>query len=169
MMRIISLVVCMLTVTCVTKAQDTIAINNTKLVRVGDSVQLAMRIDMKQNKVGRREIVLIEPIVETKSSAVILPSIGIYGRDPYYYYIRSGNNWLQPGEKDMMLRAKMVEQPIDYVATMLYEAWMDTARVNITISSNHYCEGSTELSGFTVYTAKPQIVQGGSHVETQQQ
>ncbi len=168
-MRFISLVVWMLTVTCVTKAQDTIAINNTKLVRVGDSVQLAMRIDMKQNKVGRREIVLIEPIVETKSSAVILPSIGIYGRDPYYYYIRSGNNWLQPGEKDMMLRAKKVEQPIDYVATMLYEAWMDTARVNITISSNHYCEGATELSGFTVYTAKPQIVQGGSYVETQQQ
>lgn len=163
MMKIISLVMCMLAVTCVTKAQDTIAVNNTKLIRVGDSVQLAMRIDMKQSVIGKKEIVLIEPVIETKSSVAVLPSVGIYGRDPYYYYIRSGHNWLQEGETDMMLRAKAIERPIDYVATVPYEAWMDTARVNITISSNHYCEGSTELSGFTVYTAKPTIVEGHTY------
>lgn len=165
-MKVISLVMCMLAVTCVTKAQDTITINNAKLIRVGDSVQLSMSIDMRQSEIGRNEIVLIEPIIEVPtSSAVILPSVGIYGQKPYYYYLRSGNRWLQR-QGDIMLRAKKVKQPIQYVHTMPYEAWMDTARVNITVSSNHYCDGTTALTDFTVFSAEPHAVQGRLHTET---
>ena len=156
MKRIISIAVTLFAMVCAADAQDTLAIDHAKLIRVGDSVQLTMRIDLRDSKVGKHEIVLIEPIVEAPDEAVILPSVGIYGQMPYYYYIRSGNNWLQqPG--DMMYRAKKIKEPIQYAITMPYEAWMDTAKVNITVSSNQYCEGTTTLSGFTVYSAEPKI------------
>lgn len=141
---------------CAADAQDTLAIDHAKLIRVGDSVQFTMRIDLRDSQVGKHEIVLVEPIIEAAEEAVILPSVGIYGLRPYYYYIRSGNNWLQRSG-DMMYRAKQVKQPIHYAITIPYEAWMDTAKVNITVSSNQYCEGTTTLSGFTVYTAEPHV------------
>lgn len=167
MKKIISIAIWLFAISCVeTEAQDTLAINNAKLIRVGDSVQLSMVIDMKGTQVGKHEIVLIEPIIETPADgAIILTSVGIYGEYPYYYYIRSGNNWLQR-QSDMMLRARRVTEPIRYATTLPYETWMDTARVNITVSSNEYCEGSTELTGYTVYSAEPKVKVRPPVVET---
>lgn len=165
MKRYISIAIALVATFCMAQAQDTLTIADAKLIRVGDSVQFTMHIDLRDSKVGKHEIVLIEPIIEAPEEGVILPSVGIYGRNPYYYYIRSGNNWLQQ-KGDMMYRAKQVKQPIAYATTLPYEAWMDTARVNITVSSNQYCEGSTQLSGFTIYTAEPHITATPPQTET---
>ena len=166
-MKFIKLAILLFAVSCAAQAQDTLAIHRAQLIHVRDSVQLTMQIDLRESQVGKHEIVLIEPIIETPGdAAVILPSVGIYGQYPYYYYIRSGHNWLQ-GPGDMMYRAKKVNKPIEYVATLPYETWMDTARVNITVSSNQYCDGKTTLSGFTIYSAEPHIVKEEPYVEVQ--
>lgn len=159
-MKVIGFVMCMLAATCVVKAQDTIAIRNARLTRVEDSVQLTMSIDLKKSPVGKHEIVLIEPIMHSPNATCApMPSVGIYGKIPYYYYLRSGDNWLQTSE-DVILKASKVGQNFDYVATLPYESWMDTASVSITISSNHYCEGAIALTGYDVYTATPQVRKG---------
>ena len=165
-MKVIRLAVLFFALSCAAEAQDTLAIDNAKLIRVGDSVQLTMRIDMKGNQVGKHEIVLIEPSIEAPvGETVKLPSVGIYGQYPYYYYIRSGHNWLQR-DGDMMLRAKKVQEPVEYATTLPYETWMDTAKVNITVSSNEYCDGQTMLSGYTVFSAVPHIHKIEPVVET---
>lgn len=146
-------------------AQDArIQTNSIRLVHADSLVQLTFDLDFSHLAVEKDEIVLVQPSLVAGGQEKKLTSVGIYGRNPYYFYVRSGNRWLQ-AKDDIMFRAKNMPVHWEYAVTVPYEAWMDSANVEITISGNDYCDGVTAQSAQTVYTATPQVVEGNREVK----
>ena len=81
-------------------AQDKVAIDQISLTRDADSVQLVMRIDLRRQQIEKDEVLLLMPRIVEGNDSVNLPSVGLYGRNPYYYHVRSGYHQLQ-GDKDV--------------------------------------------------------------------
>jgi len=120
-------------------AQDKVAIDQISLTRDADSVQLVMRIDLSRLKTDKDEVLLLMPrLVEGKDS-LDLPSVGIYGRNPYYYHVRSGYHQLQ-GDKDIKIRAKNRPNEVMYSAVLPYQQWMDKASVYVLIQDIRKCD-----------------------------
>lgn len=123
-----------------------------------------MRLDLSYLEVDKREILLVAPRIVSAVDTVALPTVGIYGTYPYYYYIRSGHSWLQ-GPNDIMIRAKADLSPLDYVVNTPYQAWMDSARVEISFSSNEYCDGAVSELSQCVWKAQQQVIPGRPRLE----
>ena len=163
-MRIIGLLIAFFFAAVQLFAQGGIAAESVRLVRQADSVQLSMRLDLSYLEIDKREILLVAPRIVTDIDTLNLPTVGIYGTYPYYYYIRSGHRWLQ-GPRDIMLRAAKRMKPLDYVVNTPYQAWMDSARVELTFTSNEYCEGAVSEISQSVWKAQQQIIPGRPRLE----
>ena len=79
---------------------DSVHINHTS-----DSVQVVMRVHLP-DKVDRNDVELLEVRFVHDKDSVILPSVGVYGKRPYYTTVRSGLYLFQNPETDIFLRWK---------------------------------------------------------------
>lgn len=139
-----------------TIAQDIISHDSIRLVRVGDDVQLIMRIDTDKKQVGSDEVLLLEPKLVTETDSASLPSVGIYGRNTYYYQVRGGAQQLQPAD-GVKLRAKTMQTPVIYAATLPYREWMDHADVKVQVTHDRLCKGTIRQLDNTLLKAKPVV------------
>lgn len=157
--RYIHLVMALLVGALTIHAQHIVEQKSVKLYRISDSVRVTMPINLKELMVDRKEILLIRLTLATAQDTMELPSVGIYGRDPYYYFIRSGNNPIQE-ERDYKIRDKNKPEALEYCHTMAYEPWMDRADVQVTIETNRLCLGATgqDIIRLQGYGAVSQVV-----------
>lgn len=156
------------TATLVVRAQEgRIGTDAIRLIHAGDSAQLVFELDFSHLAVDKDEIVLVQPRIVNGDREVRLRSVGIYGRNPYYFYVRSENRWLQT-EDDIMFRAKNMPARWNYSVVVPYEAWMDRAQVEITVSGNDYCDGVTSQSAQVIYEAQPTVIEGSSIIEVEE-
>ena len=111
-------------------SSEHIQTDDARLAHIGDSVQLSLSMTFNTEIIGRKDIWLLEPRLVNGSDSVSLPSIGIYGRMPYYYLVRSGN-YLFQDEDDVMLRAKDLQRThaIFYTRAHTFRPWMEGAEV----------------------------------------
>ena len=137
-----------------------------RFVRVGDSVQVVYELDFKNiGKIDKDNIVLVQTYISgDDGNQVVLPSVGVYGRNPYYFYYRSAERWLQRPD-DIMFRAGEHPDRWLYVATVPYMQWMQNAAVDIVVSDNDYCDGQTLRRQSTVCTVQPKIIKGETTYE----
>ena len=140
-----------------TIAQDYISPDSVRLVRCGENVQLVMRIDVDQKKVGPNDVVIVEPILGTQGDSVAFPIVGVYGRNTYYYQVRGGAQQLQP-EGSIKLRAKTVDSPLIYAARLPYKSWMDRADVKVRITTDRLCKGTIKQIDNTALHAKSKLI-----------
>lgn len=115
-----------------------------------------MRLDFDRKQVGKDEVLIVEPSLTTPSDSAALPSLGVYGRNAYYYQVRSGAQQLQPAD-GIRLRAKELSEPVTYAASLPYQPWMDRADVRITVRHDRLCKGTLQHLDSTLLRPTPVV------------
>ena len=132
-------------------ASDYIRTENARIVRVGDSIQLSLTFQFIDRHVDRKDIWLLQPRLVNGADSVDLPSVGVYGRMPYYYLVRSGN-YLFQGDDDVMLRGKYARAgvPFFYTRTVRHRAWAEGAEVHMEFIHLTCCGDVLQREGWRI-------------------
>jgi hypothetical protein len=64
-------------------------VRNVSLTRNGSDLEVAFTADLSSLNVRSSQAVLLTPVLANQGDSTTLRSIGIYGRNRYYYYLRS--------------------------------------------------------------------------------
>lgn len=92
--------------------------------RDGKYLTVDMTINLESLEVGANRAVLLTPRLVNGTDSLDLPSIGIYGRNRYFYYKRNGVNSIS-GDEETSFRSSSMLDDVDYHKLVLYEDWMD--------------------------------------------
>lgn len=113
-------------------AQDTkdilpgLSVEKFNMNRNGKYLTVTMDIDLSELDVNSNRAVLLTPRLANGTDSIDLPSVGIYGRRRYYYYIRNGISTIS-GETEKSFKASDKPGQLEYDNHIPYENWMDGA------------------------------------------
>jgi len=105
---------------------DGISVSDTKIEHSGDYLAVEMLMNLKDLKVNSNRAVLLTPRLVNGSDSIDLPSVGIYGRRRYYYYVRNGESMLT-GKDELSYKASDKPETITYNKVLPYQEWMNGA------------------------------------------
>ena len=103
-----------------------IFIENFHMNREGKFLAVEMKLDLNKLDVDANRAVLLTPRLVNGTDSLDLPSVGIYGRRRYYYYVRNGVGSIS-GENETVYRASGKPDNLAYNNLAEYEEWMDGA------------------------------------------
>ncbi len=129
----------------VSKAQDVskeqnvagVSADGVKIERNGRYLTVDMTLDLSGLKVGGRRAVLITPRLVNGEHSMDLPSVGVYGRNRYYHYLRNGD--MLTGEDEISYKASMKPASFPYNKVFAYEEWMNGADLTLYCSEYGCC------------------------------
>lgn len=117
---------------CEAVAQNTkdiipgVSIGNFNMNREGKYLAVEMELDLNELDVDANRAVLLTPRLVNGADSLDLPSVGIYGRRRYYYYVRNGISSIS-GENETVFRVSDKPDSIPYDNLIEYKDWMDGA------------------------------------------
>ena len=103
-----------------------VSIENFNMNREGKYLTVEMNLDLNKLNVDANRAVLLTPRLVNGTDSLDLPSVGIYGRRRYYYYVRNGIGSIS-GENETLYRVSDKPDNVAYNNLAEYEAWMDGA------------------------------------------
>lgn len=107
--------------------------------RNGRYLTVEMDVDLTGLDVDANRAVLLTPRLVNGTDSLDLPSIGIYGRRRYYYYIRNGLNTIS-GESETAFRTSEKPGELEYNKPIAYKKWMDGATLRLHRSDWGCCQ-----------------------------
>lgn len=105
-----------------------ISVDQVHYDRSGDYMVVDMAFNLSNMQVDSRRAVLLTPRFVSPTDTLELPSIGVYGRQRYYYYLRNEVGTLSPDEQSSV---KFSERPdtMSYHAVVPFREWMNGANL----------------------------------------
>lgn len=103
-----------------------VSIENFNMNREGKYLTVEMNLDLNKLNVDANRAVLLTPRLVNGTDSLDLPSVGIYGRRRYYYYVRNGIGSIS-GENETVYRVSDKPDNVAYNNLAEYEGWMDGA------------------------------------------
>ena len=103
-----------------------VSIENFNMNREGKYLTVEMNLDLNKLNVDANRAVLLTPRLVNGTDSLDLPSVGIYGRRRYYYYVRNGIGSIS-GENETVYRVSDKPNNVAYNNLAEYESWMDGA------------------------------------------
>lgn len=116
-----------------------VSVDGFNMERNGKFLTVEMGVDLTALHVDKNQAVLLTPRLANGTDSLDLPSIGIYGRSRYYYYVRNGIGSIS-GEDEMTYRASEKPARIDYHTSVSYQEWMDGATLTFHRSDWGCCQ-----------------------------
>jgi len=104
----------------------------------GRYMAVDMTLDLSRLKVKSNRAVLLTPCLINGNDSIDMPSVGVYGRRRYYYYVRNGKSMLT-GNDEMSYRASEKPGSIFYSQILPYEEWMNGATLKLHRSDYGCC------------------------------
>lgn len=92
----------------------------------GSYLTVEMNMDLKELSVNSNRAVLLTPRLVNGTDSIDLPSVGVYGRRRYFYYVRNGINTIS-GETEKAYRVAEKPERLDYSIPIAYADWMNGA------------------------------------------
>lgn len=108
--------------------------------REGKYLAVDMEMDLDSLDVESNRAVLLTPRLVNGADSIDLPSVGIYGRRRYYYYLRNGMGSIS-GETETIYRASEKPDKVEYGNLAEYRDWMDGATLKFHRSDWGCCHG----------------------------
>lgn len=136
--RILSAAMICATVSLPAAAQSVVGgeaeVQNLKVTRSGDRLDVAMTLDITALNVGGDETLVLVPVLENAGRSVELPAVEIMGRRAYMHFVRGGEVPVTdaPAVAERTPRRaerKAGAQTIGYAASTAYEPWMKGGRI----------------------------------------
>ena len=103
-----------------------VSIESFNMNREGKYLSVDMKLDLNKLDVDANRAVLLTPRLVNGADSLDLPSVGIYGRRRYYYYLRNGMGSIT-GENETVYRASGKPDSLAYGNLVEYKEWMDGA------------------------------------------
>lgn len=103
-----------------------VSIEHFHMNREGKYLAVEMNLDLRKLDVDANRAVLLTPRLVNGTDSLDLPSVGIYGRRRYYYYVRNHQGSIS-GENETVYRASSKPDNLAYDNLAKYEDWMDEA------------------------------------------
>ena len=103
-----------------------VSIENFNMNSEGKYLTVERNLDLNKLNVDANRAVLLTPRLVNGTDSLDLPSVGIYGRRRYYYYVRNGIGSIS-GENETVYRVSDKPDNVAYNNLAEYEAWMDGA------------------------------------------
>lgn len=116
-----------------------VTVNHFEMSREGKYLTVEMGVDLTALDVDVNRAVVLTPRLVNGADSVDLPSIGIYGRRRYYYYVRNGISTIS-GESEKSFRASKKPEQLEYDNLVLYKDWMDGATLKFHRSDWGCCQ-----------------------------
>jgi len=126
-----------------------VAIDSLKLEHNGNLMAVDITMDLSGLDVGSNRAVLLTPRLINGNDSVDLPSVGIYGRRRYYYYVRNGQSMLS-GSEETSYKASQRPDYITYNKTLPYQEWMNGARLSLLRSEYGCCSSLLARQAATI-------------------
>lgn len=117
---------------------DGVKIDKLNMERSGSYVVVDMDVDLSALDVESSRAVLLTPRIVRGADTLALSSVGVYGRNRYYYYVRNGGSMLS-GEGEKSYRASNKPEVVDYHAVVPYESWMNGSKLILDRSDYGCC------------------------------
>lgn len=131
MKKIFSIILALLALSLSAEAQTTkqkivsdIMIDSLAIERSGRFIIVDMNLDLTELDVRSNRAVVLTPRLSNDTCSMDLQSIGIYGRQRYFYYLRNYDNMIT-GSEEQSFRASQRPEQVAYHFVMPYEAWMN--------------------------------------------
>lgn len=109
---------------------DGVSVSGFKMEHNGGYMAVDMTLDLSGLEVDGNRAVLLTPRLVNGADSLDLPSVGIYGRRRYYFYVRNGESMLT-GKDELSYRASHKPGQIDYGKVLPYEEWMNGASLSL--------------------------------------
>lgn len=140
MKQMILIITAWLGTCCMLNAQQTVGVttDSLRIERNGEYIVVDMSMGLSPLDVDVNRAVLLTPRFVCATDTLELPSIGIYGRQRYYYYVRNGESMLS-GAKEMSFKARSKPSDVAYHAIMPYYRWMNGAALELYRSDYGCC------------------------------
>lgn len=140
MKRIILIITALLGAGCMLNAQQTVGVttDSLRIERNGEYIVVDMNMGLSPLDVDVNRAVLLTPRFVCATDTLELPSIGVYGRQRYYYYVRNGESMLS-GAKEMSFKARSKPSDVAYHAIIPYYGWMNGAALELYRSDYGCC------------------------------
>lgn len=103
-----------------------VSITNFNMNREGKFLNVEMDLNLNNLDVNSNRAVLLTPRLVNGADSLDLPSVGIYGRRRYYYYVRNGIGSIS-GENEAVYQASDKPDNMVYNKLTEYKNWMDGA------------------------------------------
>jgi len=117
---------------------DGVSVDGLKMEHNGRFFTVDMHLNLSDLDVEGNRAVLLTPRLVNGQDSVDLPSVGIYGRRRYYFYVRNGESMLS-GKDETSYRASQKPKGIAYNKVLPYEEWMNGARLSLHRSDYGCC------------------------------
>ncbi len=111
-------------------ASDGVTADSVRLERNGKLLSVDMTLQLSALEVKSSRAVLLTPRLVNGGNSAELPSVGIYGRQRYYHYVRGGESMLT-GKDEISFRVKDCPRVLSYNQVLAYEPWMDGATLTL--------------------------------------
>lgn len=115
------------------KAQDIVdgvSVTGLKMERNGQYMSVAMTLNLSRLDVDGNRAVLLTPRLVNGPDSLDLPSVGIYGRKRYLYYVRNDESMLS-GKDELTYKASQRPESILYDNVFSYAEWMNGSSLSI--------------------------------------
>ncbi len=119
-------------------AVEGVSIDGLKMEHSGSFMTVDMTMDLSSLKVSGNRAVLLTPRLVNGADTLDLPSVGIYGRRRYYFYVRNGESMLT-GKDETSYKASKKPARIAYNKVIPYEEWMNGAELTLHRSDYGCC------------------------------
>ena len=116
-----------------------VSVENFNMSREGKYLTVEMNLDINELDVDANRAVLLTPRLVNGADSIDLPSVGIYGRRRYYYYVRNGIGSIS-GSSETIYRASGKPNNVAYSNLAEYEDWMDGATLKFYRSDWGCCQ-----------------------------
>ncbi len=122
---------------------DDVSVEGFKMERNGQYMAVDMTLRLSDLDVAGNRAVLLTPCFVHGKDSLALPSVGIYGRRRYYYYMRNDGRLLS-GRAEEGYRARRKPDAVAYSKVFPYEEWMNGATLSLYRTEYGCC--NTQLS-----------------------
>ena len=116
-----------------------VSVENCTMTRDGKFLTVEMDVDLSALDVESNRAVLLTPRLVNGTDSLDLPSMGIYGRKRYYYYVRNGIGTIS-GATEKAYRQSDKPGRIAYQTPVEYRDWMDGATLKFHRSDWGCCQ-----------------------------
>jgi len=109
---------------------DGVAAEGFSMERNGRFMAVEMTLDLADLNVSGNRAVVLTPVLVNGVDSLDLPSVGVYGRRRYYYYVRNGESMLT-GPDELSFKASKKPNHIAYSKVIPYQDWMNGAQMKL--------------------------------------
>ena len=104
--------------------------------RDGSRVRVSMALNLSDLNLKSARAVLFTPCLVGEGDSLALPSVGIYGRQRWFYYRRMGDGMISGRDEKSLRAGRGLAESLPYVAWVRYEPWMDGC--SLTLRTREY-------------------------------